>query len=64
MMQTRQVLVPGTDAINIQDRTEIKALAVLKFIPNLEVIPKLFGGFYYGTKSTRSDDIGSGLLHF
>jgi CBS domain-containing protein len=37
MRQTRQVLIPGTDAINIQDQTEIKALAVLKFNPNLEV---------------------------
>jgi hypothetical protein len=64
MRQTRQILIPGTEAINIQDQTEIKPLAVLKFNPNLEVTAKLFGGFDHGTESTRSDDIGSGLLHF
>lgn len=36
MIQTRQVLIPRTDAINIQYRSEIKALAVSKFNPNLE----------------------------
>ena len=47
MRQTRQVLIPGTKAINIQDQAEIKALAVLYFNPNLESAVELFGGLIW-----------------
>jgi hypothetical protein len=62
MRQTRQVLIPGTEAINIQDQTEIKALAVLKFNHNLESATELLEVFIYGTQSTRRYDIKSNLL--
>jgi hypothetical protein len=57
MRQTRQVLIPGTDAINIQDGSEIKALAVSYFNPNLESAIEFRRYFIYGTQSTRRYDI-------
>jgi hypothetical protein len=56
------VLTPGTEAINIQDPTEIKTLAVSNSNPNLVSAIELFGGIHYGTQSTRRYDFQSHLL--